>query len=44
MEGVSVSIRGRNLLNKIARNHSSFIKEAAPLPGRDVRFTINLDL
>ncbi|MFN3231389.1 MAG: TonB-dependent receptor [Alphaproteobacteria bacterium] len=44
VEGVSFSVRGRNLLNKIARNHSSFIKEDAPLPGRDVRFSLNIDL
>ena len=31
-------IRGSNLTNTEARNHTSFLKELAPLPGRDVRF------
>lgn len=31
-------IRGTNLTNTEARNHTSFLKELAPLPGRDVRF------
>jgi iron complex outermembrane receptor protein len=31
-------IRGSNLTNVEARNHTSFLKELAPLPGRDVRF------
>jgi iron complex outermembrane receptor protein len=30
-------IRGTNLTNQEARNHTSFLKELAPLPGRDVR-------
>jgi iron complex outermembrane receptor protein len=31
-------IRGSNLTNQEARSHTSFLKELAPLPGRDVRF------
>lgn len=31
-------IRGSNLTNQEARNHTSFLKELAPLPGRDIRF------
>lgn len=31
-------IRGSNLTNQEARNHTSFLKEMAPLPGRDIRF------
>jgi len=30
-------LQGRNLTNAAARPHTSFIKEVAPLPGRDVR-------
>ena len=33
-------IQGRNLTNKAARPHTSFIKDVAPLPGRDVRFYV----
>ena len=29
-----VSIFGRNLLNEIARNHASFVKNEVPLPGK----------
>ena len=31
---LTVSVFGRNLLDEIARNHSSFVKEEVPLPGR----------
>ncbi len=31
-----VILRGRNLTDEEARNHVSFLKDAAPLPGRDV--------
>ena len=31
---LTVSVFGRNLMNEIARNHSSFVKEEVPLPGR----------
>lgn len=31
-------LRGSNLTNREARNHTSFIKELAPLPGREFRF------
>jgi iron complex outermembrane receptor protein len=31
-------LRGTNLTNQEARNHTSFLKERAPLPGRDIRF------
>jgi iron complex outermembrane receptor protein len=30
-------LRGSNLTNQEARNHTSFLKELAPLPGRDLR-------
>ena len=31
-------IRGTNLTDNEGRNHTSFLKELAPLPGRDIRF------
>ena len=31
-------LRGTNLSNQEARNHTSFLKELAPLPGREIRF------
>jgi iron complex outermembrane receptor protein len=31
-------IRGSNLTDQEARNHTSFLKELAPLPGREFRF------
>ena len=31
-----VILRGRNLTDEEARNHVSFLKDAAPLPGRDL--------
>jgi iron complex outermembrane receptor protein len=31
-------LRGSNLGNQEARNHTSFLKELAPLPGREIRF------
>jgi iron complex outermembrane receptor protein len=31
-------LRASNLTNQEARNHTSFLKELAPLPGRDLRF------
>jgi iron complex outermembrane receptor protein len=33
---VELFIRGENLTNDLARNHVSFIKDVAPLPGRNV--------
>lgn len=37
---LTLSIRGRNLANSEARQHTSFLKDLAPLPGRDVRFAV----
>ena len=31
---INVSVFGKNLLDEIARNHSSFVKNEVPLPGR----------
>ena len=40
---LSVSIFGKNLLDEVARNHSSYVKSEVPLPGRNygVRFNLN---
>ncbi len=35
-------LRGRNLGDADARSHTSFLKEIAPLPGRDVSMTLKL--
>jgi iron complex outermembrane receptor protein len=35
-------LRGTNLADQEARNHTSFLKELAPLPGRELRFMYRL--
>ena len=35
----SISLQGLNLTNKLARSHTSLLKEIVPLPGRDIRLT-----
>jgi iron complex outermembrane receptor protein len=35
-EVLNVSVFAKNLMNKIARNHSSFVKEEVPLPGKNI--------
>ena len=39
-----VSIYGKNLLDEVARNHSSFVKNEVPLPGKNfgIKFRFNL--
>jgi len=37
-----VLLSGTNLTNEMARNHVSFLKDVAPLPGRDLRITYRL--
>jgi iron complex outermembrane receptor protein len=37
----SVSFFGKNLLDELARNHSSFIKDHVPLPGRNLGFRVH---
>ena len=32
---LKVSLFGRNLLDEVARNHASFVKNEVPLPGRN---------
>ena len=38
---ISLSLLGRNLLDEVARNHSSFVKNEVPLPGRNFGLKIN---
>lgn len=37
-----VSLRGRNLTDEEARNHVSFLKDVAPLPGRDIGLAVRV--
>ena len=39
---LKVSIFGRNLLDEVARNHASFVKNEVPLPGRNYGIKFNL--
>lgn len=39
---LEVLLRGTNLTDEEARNHVSFLKDLAPLPGRDVRLSLRL--
>jgi iron complex outermembrane receptor protein len=39
---LKVSLFGRNLLDEIARNHASFVKNEVPLPGRNYGIKFNL--
>ena len=32
---ITVSLYGKNLLDEAARNHSSFVKDQVPLPGKN---------
>ena len=38
---INVSVFGKNLLDEIARNHSSFVKNEVPLPGRSYGLKFN---
>ena len=40
--GLKVSIFANNLLDEVARNHSSFVKNEVPLPGRNYGLKFNL--
>jgi iron complex outermembrane receptor protein len=37
-----VTLRGANLADRDARSHTSFLKDVAPLPGRDVKLVYRL--
>ena len=39
---LKVSLFGKNLLDEVARNHSSFVKNEAPLPGKNIGVKFNL--
>lgn len=39
-QDVTLSLRARNLTNSDARSHTSFLKDLAPLPGRDIRASV----
>ena len=39
---LKVSLFGRNLLDEVARNHASFVKNEVPLPGRNYGIKFNL--
>ena len=41
-ERVSVTVFAKNLLDEIARNHASFVKDEVPLPGKNVGIKFNL--
>ena len=38
--GVDLVLSGNNLFDVDARRHSSFLKDFAPLPGRDIRLSV----
>ncbi|MCK9511551.1 MAG: TonB-dependent receptor [Pigmentiphaga sp.] len=40
--GYEVSLRGYNLLNKVAYNHASYLANTVPLPGRNVVLGLNI--
>lgn len=40
-ESLTVSFFAKNLLNKVARNHTSFVKDEVPLPGRNLGLKVN---
>ena len=39
---LTLSIFGNNLLDEVARNHSSYVKNEVPLPGRNYGVRFNL--
>jgi len=41
-ENLTFSRTARNLTDEFARSATSFLSQSAPLPGRDIRFGINL--
>ena len=40
-ERLSVTVFAKNLLDEIARNHASFVKDEVPLPGRNIGLRVN---
>lgn len=43
-EGTSVALSANNLFDVEARRHASFLKDYAPLAGRDIRLTLRLQI
>jgi iron complex outermembrane receptor protein len=41
---LNVSIFGNNLLDEVARNHTSFVKNEVPLPGRNYGLKFNFEI
>jgi iron complex outermembrane receptor protein len=39
---LTVSLFGNNLIDEVARNHSSYVKTQVPLPGRNYGIRFNL--
>jgi iron complex outermembrane receptor protein len=37
-----IVLQGRNITDELARNHASFLKDEAPLPGANVSLTWRL--
>ncbi len=42
-KGISFALQATNLLNTTGRPHTSFLKEVAPLPGRNVRLSLRAE-
>jgi len=40
----TISFFAKNLLDEVARNHSSFVKNEVPLPGRNLGVKIQVSL
>jgi len=40
---IALTLRAKNITNVLARSHVSFLKDVAPLPGRDLRLSIRVD-
>jgi len=43
LPGFALRLDARNLLDATGRNHVSFLKELAPLPGRSVRVSARVE-
>ena len=41
-QNLTLSLFGKNLLDEVARNHSSFVKNEVPLPGRNLGIKASL--
>ena len=39
---ILVTLFAKNLLDEVARNHSSFVKDQVPLPGRNIGLRFNM--